>query len=61
MYCIKCGKEISGEDNVCLSCQSLESSNNSLSNNSNNIIETESDRKNANLVCIISLVCTFGA
>ena len=59
MFCKNCGSEINSDSIFCENCGTRvkeEPVNNVSQNNTNNVEEN----KNANILCIISLICTFG-
>ncbi len=62
MYCIKCGKEINENDKFCNSCgQKIGEETNTTKEIVKPKEMSEEDNKNANLLCIISLILMYGA
>ena len=62
MYCTNCGNELKNDRNFCSNCGSKIENNNV--NNQNNVTiknEKSEDDKYANILCIISIILTFGA
>ena len=73
MFCTNCGEKIENGDKFCIKCGTpvvhteelqnlVQQSNKTVINN--NISEnsmSEEDKKNANILCIISLICTYGS
>ena len=56
MYCINCGKEVKENSNFCDSCGT------NVNIAKENLVDTTiQDEKNANLLCIISLILYFGS
>ena len=70
MYCINCGNKLSDTDRFCPECGtenttgtnitpvSNTQTNNQTVNNNNEM--SPEDKKNADMLCVISLICTFG-
>lgn len=68
MYCTSCGSKINEEDSFCTNCgakkQNVETSNNETPKEENKVVPkqevVEEDEKNANLLCILSLIFKYG-